>query len=124
MGTTVAGSTSDPGPWSYQLNNPTAITFDPYGYMYILDTGNARVQKWAVGAAFGSTVASASMSNPYGLRFDQRGNMVIADTSNQRLLFFGLTCRELIERKRIDRRHLFSFRYSSGIYHYHDIATQ
>ncbi|CAF4113824.1 unnamed protein product, partial [Rotaria magnacalcarata] len=91
-GLTVAGSTSDPGPWSYQFSNPTAITFDPYGYMYILDTGNSRVQKWLPGATFGTTVIAVSMSTPYGLIFDRRGNIVITDQLNYRILSFAITC--------------------------------
>lgn len=93
-GITVAGSTSDPGPWSYQFSSPTAIAFDPYGFMYVLDFGNARVQKWSQGASFGSTVIGAALSNPTGMRFDRLGNIVICDTNNQRVLFFGLLCRK------------------------------
>lgn len=93
-GSTVAGTTGSAGPWSYQLNNPTAITMDPYGYIYILDTANNRVQRWWPGAAYGITVLAASMTTPYGLQFDNRGNMVIADTYNHRILFFGITCRK------------------------------
>lgn len=67
-GITVAGTTGSAGPWSYQLSSPTSIAFDQYGYMYILDQGNNRVQKWFPGAAYGTTVISASMSSPYGMR--------------------------------------------------------
>ena len=98
-GVTVAGTTSVAGPWSYLLNSPTSITLDPYGFMYILDTGNSRVQKWLPGAAYGFTVTAASMNSPYGFNFDLRGNMVIADTMNNRVLSFGITCRELIKRE-------------------------
>lgn len=92
--TTVAGSTSDPGPWSYQFSNPTAITFDQLGFMYILDFGNDRVQKWWPGASFGTTVVATDLANPLGLRFDRLGGMVIADTNYHRILQFGLTCRK------------------------------
>lgn len=94
VGTTVAGSTSDPGPYAYQFNNPTAISFDSYGYMYILDYNNARVQRWLPGASYGTTVVSASMNLPVGMRFDRLGNMVIADTSYHRVISFGMTCRK------------------------------
>ena len=91
----MAGTTGSAGPWTFQLSSPTDITMDPYGYIYILDTGNDRVQRWWPGAAYGSTVISASsMSNPYGLAFDNRGNILIADMSNHRVLFFGITCRK------------------------------
>ncbi|CAF5037126.1 unnamed protein product, partial [Rotaria sp. Silwood1] len=92
LGATVAGSTSDPGPWSYQLYDPTAITFDPYGYMYILDETNNRVQKWYPGASYGITVASGSMNLPVGMTFDRLGNLVVADSSYHRMISFNIMC--------------------------------
>lgn len=92
---TVAGSTSNAGPWSYQFNSPTAITFDSNGYMYILDYNNNRIQKWYPGASYGSTVASGTMNLPVGFRFDRLGNLVVADTSNHRIISFSLVCRKL-----------------------------
>ncbi|CAF1562543.1 unnamed protein product, partial [Rotaria magnacalcarata] len=92
VGSTVAGSTSNPGSWSYQFNSPTSITFDPYGYMYVVDYNNARIQRWYPGASYGTTVASGTMNLPIGLRFDRLGNLVIADTSNQRIISYSLVC--------------------------------
>ena len=92
-GVIVAGSSSDPGPWSYQFSNPTGIAVDPYGFMYILDAGNGRVQRWLPGATYGTTVIPGSLSTPYGLQFDNRGNLVVTDTANHRVVTFGLTCR-------------------------------
>ena len=94
IGITVAGSTSDPGVWSYQLNNPTAILMDQYGYLYILDYSNSRVQKWWPGATYGTTVVAATMSNPMNMKFDRLGGIVIADTYYHRIISFALTCRE------------------------------
>ena len=91
---TVAGTTGDPGPWAYQLSSPTAITLDSAGLIYILDTGNNRVQRWRFGATFGTTVIATSMNTPYGLNFDADGNIVIADMFNHRILSFGITCRK------------------------------
>lgn len=93
-GVTVAGSTSDAGPWSYQLNNPTAITLDPYGYLFVLDSNNARVQKWWPGATYGVTVLAATMSAPVGMQLDRTGRLYIADTGYQRILGFAVTCRK------------------------------
>ena len=72
----------------YQFTNPTGIAFDPYGFMYVLDTGNSRVQKWFPGAAYGTTVIATSMSTPYGIQFDNQGNLVITDTLNYRIISF------------------------------------
>ena len=93
-GTTCAGSSADAGPYAYQFNNPTAITFDQFGYMYILDFSNSRVQRWLPGASYGITVAAASMSSPNGMNIGPVGNIVVIDTSNHRVLSFGLTCRK------------------------------
>lgn len=95
-GLTVAGSTSDPGPWSYQFSNPTSITIDQFGYLYILDYSNARVQKWFPAATYGSTVVSGSMNLPIGIRFNRQNNLVIADTSYHRIISYSLLCRKLL----------------------------
>lgn len=94
MGTTVAGSTGDAGPWSYQLSSPTSITMDPFGSLFILDTGNNRVQRWVQGENYGETVLSASMSSPLGMQLDPAGSVYIADTSNHRVLSFSVWCRK------------------------------
>lgn len=68
---------------------------DPYGYLYIMDYGNKRVQKWYPGATYGTTVVSSTTLNlPYGMKFDRLGNIVISDTYNHRILLFGITCRK------------------------------
>ncbi|CAF1517989.1 unnamed protein product, partial [Adineta steineri] len=69
-GVTIAGQSGVSGPWSYQFNNPTSLTFDQYGYMYVLDAGNSRVQKWSIGMAYCVTVVSGSMSNPSAMHGD------------------------------------------------------
>lgn len=92
-GTTVAGTSGDPGPWAHQFSSPTAIAVDRFGFLYILDTGNGRVQKWWPGASFGTTVIGGVLSTPYGLQFDSRGNMIITDTSNLRVISLAFTCR-------------------------------
>ncbi|CAF4947046.1 unnamed protein product, partial [Rotaria socialis] len=92
FGSTVAGTTGVAGPWSYQFNSPTSITLDSYGYLYIMDFNNQRVQKWLPGANFGVTVATTTMSNPYGMTMDPFGNIVVADSSYQRIISFGLMC--------------------------------
>lgn len=97
-GTTVAGSTSDPGSWSYQFSSPTAITFDQFGYMYVLDFNNDRIQKWFPSASFGVTVAATTLVSPLGFRFDRESNLIIADTNDHRILKFGLLCRKFYER--------------------------
>lgn len=93
QGVTVGGTTSDAGSWSYQLYNPTALIFDPYGYMYIMDYSNSRVVKWYPGSDYGRTLISGSFSNPIGLQFDRLNNLVMADMSYHRILSFAVSCR-------------------------------
>ena len=91
---TVAGSTSDPGPYAYQFSNPTGITLDQFGFMYILDMSNNRVQRWTAGATFGITVVAASMSSPTGLRVGPTGDLIVTDSANHRVLSFAISCRK------------------------------
>ena len=93
-GTLIAGESGVAGAWSYQFSNPTSITFDRFGSLYIMDSGNNRIQRWSPGSTYGVTVASASMSNPRGLSFDTYGNLVVADLSNHRVLSFPVSCRK------------------------------
>ena len=95
LGTTVAGQTGVAGSWAYQLYYPTYVIMDQFGFIYIMDSSNLRVQKWWPGANYGTTVvAASSMSGPRGLRFDPFGNMVIADVGMSRVLSFAVVCRE------------------------------
>lgn len=95
FGITVAGDSGNAGIWSYQLNNPTGITFDIYGYMYILDSGNTRIQKWYPSGTFGQTVISSTLSSPLSFTWDFSNNFYLADTSNHRIVSFNLLCRKL-----------------------------
>lgn len=101
MGVTVAGQSGVAGSWSYQLNNPTYVTIDQYGYLYIMDSNNNRVQKWFPGTAYGTTVISAAMNTPRGMHFDPNGNIVISDYAMHRVLSFALVCREYLLRSSI-----------------------
>lgn len=91
---TVAGESSVAGPFSYQLNGPTSITFDQYTNLYVLDANNNRIQRWSPGATYGITVVSASMNTPYGLKLDSYGNLYIAEYNNHRIAAFKMYCRK------------------------------
>jgi DNA-binding beta-propeller fold protein YncE len=92
--TTVAGQNGVAGSWSYQFNTPTSVTFDEYGNMYIMDSGNNRIQRWWPGSTYGVTVASGSLYNPRGLAFDPSGNLATADYSYHRVVSFAIACRK------------------------------
>lgn len=68
--------------------------FDQYGYLYILDDGNSRIQKWLPGSTFGTTVISSTFSDPLGMEFDQYGNLYVSDTNYHRIQSFSLYCRK------------------------------
>ncbi|CAF4109536.1 unnamed protein product [Rotaria magnacalcarata] len=93
-GLLIAGESTVAGAWSYQFNSPTAITFDQYNNMFIMDSGNNRIQRWWPGSTYGVTMAAAVLSNPRGMAFDPYGNLVVADYSNHRMVLFPVTCRK------------------------------
>ena len=96
------------GPFSYQLNTPSAILFDPYGYMFILDAGNSRMQKWFPGATYGVTVLATTLASPLGMQMDPLGNLAIADTNYHRVQLFAVWCRKFDSFAPIESTSLFS----------------
>lgn len=61
--------------------------------MYIMDSGNERIQRWWPGSTYGMTVASStSLYNPRGLVIDALGNLVLADYSYHRVVSFPGGC--------------------------------
>ena len=94
-GTTVAGVTASSGSTANRLYGPRAVVVDQLDYMYILDTGNKRVQRWAPGATSGVTIiSSTAWNNPYGLRLGPSGSLVLTDTNNHRVISFPISCRK------------------------------
>ena len=93
-GETVAGQTGLAASLAYTLNSPTSITLDQFGYIYIMDSGNNRIQRWWPGATYGVTVLSGNFGNPRGIAFDPFGNLVIADQSYHRIVLSSIVCRK------------------------------
>ena len=93
-GETVAGQTGVAASWPYTLRNPTSITLDQLGYLYIMDSGNNRIQRWWPGATYGVTVLSGSFANPRGIAFDPFGNLIIADMAYHRIVLSSIICRK------------------------------
>lgn len=84
MGQVIAGGWAAYGSDAKLLNSPTGIYIDAAGNLYICDTDNMRIQKWAPGAASGVTFASGY--NPVDICGDCNGNIYVADFSNNRIL--------------------------------------
>ncbi|CAF4796845.1 unnamed protein product, partial [Rotaria socialis] len=77
------------GSWSYELNHPTVVMFDQFDNMFILDTGNKRIQKWTPEATYGITIAElSSVNDPRGMSIDTYGNLVVVDYSNNQVPYW------------------------------------
>jgi uncharacterized protein (TIGR03437 family) len=104
---TVAGdgyvhSVGDGGPaTTAQLHQPSALTLDSAGNLFIADSGTQRVRQVrrdgtiitlagtgtaALGAVDGSPASSVALNNPMGVAMDPSGNVLVADTYNHRVL--------------------------------------
>jgi hypothetical protein len=96
----VAGFTLGGGVSASQLNLPYSLAVDSSNAIYIADRFNNRVQKWAVGASVGTTVAGQAnttvgsalnyLNAPCDVLLDSSGNLYVADTWNHRVLFFPI----------------------------------
>ncbi|CAF4183123.1 unnamed protein product, partial [Adineta steineri] len=94
-GVTVAGdSTGNQGSTSTLLNNPMDLTFDQNGFMYVADSNNNRVQRFAPGSTTGTTVAGTTsyssaltgLNRPSAIDIDNNSNLYILDMNNKRLV--------------------------------------
>jgi sugar lactone lactonase YvrE len=98
-GTGVAGFSGDNGPAvSAALDNPTALSLDSNGNLYIADTDNHRIRK-ITGSTIstvagsgeqlftgdGAAATAAGLDSPNGVAVDAAGNIYIGDTRNQRI---------------------------------------
>lgn len=96
-GTGVAGGSGDGGAaTSATLREPSGVTVDPSGNLYIADTGNHRIRKVSsVGvistvagnglrgsSGDGGDATQASLNRPAGVAVDASGDILIADTDN------------------------------------------
>ena len=101
-GTTVAGQTSVSGNGFNQLYFPQTVIVDTNGNLFISDSGNNRIMRWAAGSNYGLPVAGGAgfgsrpnlLNGPQGLRFDPTGALVVADFQNHRVQRFAVSCRE------------------------------
>jgi len=107
----VAGTTGIPGCGPEQLRLPTGVAVDEDGFLYVGDTGNHRIQKFAPlsGERVGITVAGEcccprvaadgsplggsglhQLSDPMGIALDgDSGALLVADRGNRRVMAFG-----------------------------------
>jgi len=92
-GVVVAGTQHENGSDASMLDHPTGLAIDGSGNLYIADTANSRVQRWAPGATAGVTVAGGNLvgsaagqfRDPQDVTIDRSGNLFVADTGNDRV---------------------------------------
>ncbi len=73
-----------------QFNGPQSIALDSSGNMYVVDTGNNRVEKFDSSGNFISAVGSSGsadgqFSYPTSVLVDKSGNMYVTDLNNYRI---------------------------------------
>jgi trimeric autotransporter adhesin len=80
-GTGAQGNSGDGGAALLAtLNAPTSVTFDPYGNLYIADTGNSRLRMVTPGGII-LPVLTGALTAPAYMMFDGAKNLYIADQS-------------------------------------------
>ncbi|MNR89070.1 Serine/threonine-protein kinase PknD [compost metagenome] len=104
-GTGVAGGEGDGGiATEAQLNQPTGVTMDAFGNLYIADSGNQRIRQvqtdgtivTIAGSIFGGfggdgkLPSQAQFNIPFGVSVAPGGVLLVADRDNQRMRQFLL----------------------------------
>ena len=95
-GTVIAGSPGLAGSNASMLNIPMGIKMDRYLNMYVVDSGNNRVQMFCQNNQTGITIAgdgtqgssATQFRGPRGIAFDSQMNLYIGDLYNSRVQKF------------------------------------
>jgi uncharacterized protein (TIGR03437 family) len=95
------------------LNQPLGVTFDPFGDLWVSDSGNHRVLRFNAAVLenplpeadlvigqpdfassrvnrSGTEISGSGFNAPHGLAFDTQGNLYVADSNNSRVLKFNV----------------------------------
>lgn len=84
-GTGTAGNAGDGGAaTSAQLSYPSGLAIDTAGNVYVADSGNNRVRRFAPGGSI-ATMPTGSLNSPQGVAVDLAGNLYTADLYNHRI---------------------------------------
>ena len=94
-GILVAGTTSDPGSWSYQFSSPTQRLFlipmviSMFWIPVTIEFRNGgRVQPLA------QQYLAGSYATPLSMTLDRANSLVVVDTNNHRIVSYGVLCRK------------------------------
>lgn len=79
-----------PGGRLYQLAGPSAVAVDRDGSVFVADTLNNRVLRFAPGETMADLIFDDeyALSRPSGIALAPNGEVLVADTGNQRVLAF------------------------------------
>ncbi len=75
------------------LNNPSGITLDPYGNLYVADRDNNRVVMYCVNSTVGITVVNGNtpaLNHPIGVGFDSNLNMYVGTREGDNVVRYAL----------------------------------
>jgi sugar lactone lactonase YvrE len=95
--TLVAGYAGNYGTTPFMFNNPTGLTLDSAGNLYVADTSNARVQFFLSGETNGTTIAGVAstpgnradlLNSPRSVALDSQLNLYVSDAGNSRIQRF------------------------------------
>jgi hypothetical protein len=90
------GMTGVSGTDNAHFNNPYGVTVNATGHVYVVDTGNHRVQVFnsdgtyqnTIGTTGASGADNAHFNTPYGVAVNATGHVYVADTGNRRVQVF------------------------------------
>ena len=77
-----------------QFSNPWGIAVDKSGYVYVVDTGNNRIQKFTASGSFVTKWGTpgsgdSQFDEPYGIAVDNSGFIYVVDRENTRVQQFN-----------------------------------
>lgn len=73
------------------LNGPAGMTLDPYGNLYVADTGNNRVVMYCANSTVGIVIATGTtppINSPSAVAFDSNLNLYVVSTNSDRVMKF------------------------------------
>ncbi|MEK6794290.1 MAG: hypothetical protein AABZ39_05915 [Spirochaetota bacterium] len=89
-----SGETGVGGSGLGEFNSPYGVAYDPAGYIYTMELGSRRLQKFTTAGSYitewgGSGIGDGLFDMPYGLCVDPAGYVIVVDTFNDRVQKFA-----------------------------------